>query len=61
MVTTDWWALSEHYKEINAGNDVKMGIGYPERLLEAVEKGAVTRQEMERSAKRILELILKID
>lgn len=61
MVTTDWWTLSEHYKEINAGNDVKMGIGYPERLLEAVEKGAVTRQEMECSAKRILELILKID
>lgn len=25
MVTTDWWTRGEHYKEIKAGNDVKMG------------------------------------
>ncbi|MDP4090427.1 MAG: glycoside hydrolase family 3 C-terminal domain-containing protein, partial [Bacillota bacterium] len=35
MVTTDWWTCGEHYKETKAGNDVKMGCGYPERLLEA--------------------------
>lgn len=61
MVTTDWWAHSEQYKEVLAGNDVKMGCGYPERLLEAVEKGALTREDMVKCAKRILELILKID
>ena len=49
------------YKEVKAGNDVKMGLGFPERLLEAMEKGALTREEMEICAKRILRLILKID
>lgn len=61
MVTTDWWTLGEHYKEVKAGNDMKMGLGFPERLLEAMEKGALTREEMEICAKRILGLILKID
>lgn len=60
-VTTDWWTCGEHYKEVKAGNDVKMGCGYPERLLEAMEKGCLTRAEMESCAKRILDLILKID
>ena len=54
MVTTDWWAHSEQYKEILAGNDVKMGCGYPERLLEAMEKGALTREDMVKCAKRVL-------
>ncbi len=61
MVTTDWWTHGEHYKETKAGNDVKMGCGFPQRLLEAMEKGALTRQEMEVCAQRILGLILKID
>ena len=61
MVTTDWWTSGEHYKETRAGNDVKMGCGYPERLLEAIKQGALTREEMEICARRILELILKID
>ncbi len=61
MVTTDWWTLGEHYKEVQAGNDLKMACGLPERLLEAKEKGILTREEMEVCGKRILELILKVD
>ena len=61
MVTTDWWTFGEHYKETKAGNDVKMGCGFPDRLMEAMEKGAITREEMEICAKRVLELILRID
>ena len=61
MVTTDWWNLAEHYKEIKAGNDVKMACGYPERILEAMKKGAITREEITVCAKRILEMILKLD
>ena len=60
-VTTDWWTCGEHYKEVKAGNDVKMGCGYPERLLMALEKGCLTREEMHACAKRIINLILKID
>lgn len=61
MVTTDWWTHGEHYKETKAGNDVKMGCGFPARLLKAMELGALTRAEMEICAKRILGLILKVD
>ena len=61
MVTTDWWTLGEHYKEVAAGNDMKMATGFPERLLEAMEKGALTRGEMEKAAENILRLILRID
>ncbi|MBQ3423931.1 MAG: glycoside hydrolase family 3 protein [Clostridia bacterium] len=61
MVTTDWWTQGEHYKECAAGNDVKMGCGYPERLLAALEKGVLTRGQMELAARHVLGLILKLD
>ncbi len=61
MVTTDWWTCGEHYKETKAGNDLKMGNGYPKRVKEAYEKGAIFRDEIETCVKRILNLILKLD
>lgn len=61
VITTDWWTKGEHYKEIKAGNDIKMGTGYPERVLKALEKGLITREEIEVCVRRVLELILKID
>lgn len=61
VVTTDWWTRGEHYKEVKAGNDIKMATGYPKRLMKAKELGLITREEMVVSAKRVLELILKVD
>lgn len=61
MVTTDWWTYGEHYKEVMAGNDMKMAAGYPDRLLDAKEKGVLTREAMETAAKNILTLIMRID
>lgn len=61
MVTTDWWTFAEHYRETKAGNDIKMGNGYPERVKEAYEKGFISREEIRICAKRILEMILKMD
>lgn len=61
IVTTDWWTRGEHYKETKAGNDVKMGCGYPERVLEAYEKGLITEEEISVCAKRVLEMMLKLD
>ena len=60
-VTTDWWTNGEHYKEVAAGNDIKMATGFPERLMEALHKGIITRAELETRAKRVLNLILKVD
>ena len=61
MVTTDWWTRGEHYKEIKAGNDLKMANGFPERVKRAMDLGELDRKDLEHCAKRILELILKLD
>ena len=61
MVTTDWWTFGEHYKEVKAQNDLKMACGFPETLMQAMEVGALDREEMEICAKHILELLLKLD
>ena len=61
MVTTDWWTKGEHYKEAAAGNDMKMATGFTDRLLMAMEKGALTREEINRAAENVLQLILRID
>jgi beta-glucosidase len=61
MVSTDWHTYSEQYKEINAGNDLKMPGGFPARLMEALKRGLITRQQLEVSAKRILGVILRLE
>ena len=61
VVTTDWWTRGEHYKEIQAGNDIKMACGFPERVKKALELGEISRTDLERSARRVLALILKVD
>jgi beta-glucosidase len=61
VVTTDWWTYGEHYKETKAGNDIKMGTGFPERVMKAYEIGAISKEEIENCARRVLELILKMD
>ena len=60
VVTTDWWAASEHYLEIRAGNDVKMPTGYPDRVKEAYEKGLISEEEIRTSARRVLQFILRL-
>ncbi|MBR5570035.1 MAG: glycoside hydrolase family 3 C-terminal domain-containing protein [Oscillospiraceae bacterium] len=61
MVSSDWLTYSEQYKELNAGNDLRMPAGFPERLKEALEKGLITRQQLEINAKNILGLLLKLE
>ena len=61
VVTSDWWSFGEHYKEVEAGNDVKMPLGFPKRLTEAVQAGLLTREDLLRSACNVLRLILKMD
>ena len=61
MVSTDWRTHSEQYVEINAGNDLRMPSGFPARLKEALERGLITREQLQISAKRILGLLLKLE
>ena len=61
MVMTDWWNRGEQYKEILAGSDLKMANGYPERVRAAMDRGLLSRSDLEICARHMLELILKID
>ncbi len=61
IAISDWWSRSEQYKEILAGEDVKMATGFPERTKKAMEMGLVTRKDLEHCAKRVLEFIMKLD
>ena len=61
IVSTDWWTHGAHYKEVKAGNDLKMAAGYPEQLVAAYEAGLLSREEMEICVRRILSLLLKFD
>ena len=61
IVISDWWNRSEHYKEILAGEDVKMATGFPDRVKAAMEKGLLKRKDLEAPAKHILQFIMKLD
>lgn len=58
MVSSDWMNPTEHYKEVKAGNDIRMPKDDLTPLREAYRKGLVTRNELAVCAKRILEMIL---
>ena len=61
MITSDWWNFAEQYKELKAGNDVKMPIGQHDAVMQALADGKITRAEIEVCVKRLLEMIMKID
>ncbi|MBM7653187.1 beta-glucosidase [Neobacillus cucumis] len=59
MVMTDWGNNSTHYKEAKTGNDVKMPSGNTANLLSALASGDLTRQELERNIKNVLNMVMK--
>ena len=61
MVTSDWGNHAANYKEVKAGNDIKMPVGQHDEVMKALADGNITRPEIEVSAKRVLEMIMKID
>ncbi len=60
MVTTDWWNHASHYKEVAAGNDLKMARGNPEHTLQMIREGKLDAACVRVSVKRILEMILRL-
>ena len=60
-VTTDWYTFGEQWKEILAGNDLKMGRGMDEDTLEKIREGKLSEEKVRECALRILRLILRIN
>lgn len=61
MVCSDWDNSVVQYREIAAGNDLKMASGTPEHTLEMVKRGKLSEEDVTKSAKRVLQLILRLD
>ncbi|MCR5177936.1 MAG: glycoside hydrolase family 3 C-terminal domain-containing protein [Lachnospiraceae bacterium] len=61
LIMTDWWSTGDPYRDLLAGIDLRMPNGVPDRIRAALDKGLISRKDLERSAKRILELLLKLD
>lgn len=61
LVVTDWGNLGEHYRELLAGNDVKMPAGSPKRLQNALKMGLISRENLVTSVRRVLQYILQLD
>lgn len=60
VVTTDWYTHGEQWREILAGNDIKMGCGTPKETLQAVYDGRLSEADVSACARRVLEMILKL-
>ena len=60
FVTTDWRNLKDHATEVKAGNDMKMPLGDPDRLEQALADGSLTRADLEICALRILRIYQKL-
>ena len=63
MVTSDWWVPCYQPNCVLAGNDIRMPIAVEEAksLKEALKNGEIKRGHLEACAKKILEMILKLD
>ena len=60
MVTTDWYTFGEQWREIEAGNDMKMGAGMPKHTLKMLQEGKLSREALRTSVKRLLTLLLRL-
>lgn len=61
MVSSDWENTAEHYKEVKAGNDVRMPGNQEGLLTKPISEGLVSRDEMAECVKRVLEMILWVE
>lgn len=61
LVITDWHGPCNQERCIIAGNDVRMPAGLPDALREALRYSRIKRGHLETCAKRVLEMILKLD
>ena len=61
LFMTDWGNQSNHARELLAGNDVKMPSGSPTVLATALSSGMITRDNIETSIERLMNMIMKVN
>ena len=60
MFVTDWWNDSNHVRELKAGHDLKMATGDIDGVTKALDSGELTREQVYVSARRVLNMLMKI-
>ena len=60
LVLSDWANFAEHYREILAGNNLRMPTGSSKRLLKALELGLITKQDLQNNVFYILKLFANL-
>jgi len=61
MVITDWHGPCNQEHCIIGGNDVRMPLGFPDVIKEALRYRRIRREHLQLRVKKILEMILKLD
>lgn len=61
LIITDWGNHAEQYREVLAGNNVRMPFGSPIRLKEQFNDGLITINDLKKNVKYLLEFILKLN
>ncbi|MCQ2449751.1 MAG: hypothetical protein MJ132_06150, partial [Clostridia bacterium] len=61
LITTDWDNLAEPIREVLAGNNLRMPGGSNQRLQKALREGIITRDDLMKNARYVLQMLLSID
>ncbi len=60
LVMTDWNNRAEPYREFLAGNNLRMPYSSLKRMQRALKAGKITREDLVPNARKILELLLRM-
>lgn len=59
-ITSDWVTAGMHYKEVRAGNDIKMPHKSTGSVTEAIKSWYLRREDIENCVRRVLQLIINL-
>ena len=60
LVVSDWGNYAEQYREIIAGNNLRMPNSNSKRVLKALELGLIDRGDLERNARYVLKFLMRL-
>lgn len=60
LVVSDWGNYAEQYREILAGNNLRMPNSNGKRVLKALELGLIDRGDLERNARYVFEFLMRL-
>lgn len=60
LIISDWGCRGEPFLEMLAGNNVHMPFSNPDHLCHALQEGYITREDLERNVRYLLEFLIKL-